>query len=107
MPLVPSVQHLVDEIWVAARGEVSASEGAQRRDMKRGQSTKVMVDSSLIKTWMLGPAVSLKGSPTVSPGGKNGGNGGNARAGAGRRPHTSHGCFVGIAAFPAVGACKS
>jgi hypothetical protein len=38
--------------------------GAQRNN---GASTRVIVDSSLISTWSDGPAVSLNGSPTVSP----------------------------------------
>src|SRR5439155_24634272 len=33
----------------------------------KGASTRVIVLSSLISTWSDGPAVSLKGSPTVSP----------------------------------------
>lgn len=35
--------------------------------MKRGARTRVIVESSLMSTWRDGPAVSLKGSPTVSP----------------------------------------
>src|SRR5207247_2643874 len=35
--------------------------------MNNGANTKVIVASSLINTWMEGPAVSLNGSPTVSP----------------------------------------
>src|SRR5262249_30363002 len=35
--------------------------------MNRGAMTSVIVLSSLISTWRLGPAVSLNGSPTVSP----------------------------------------
>src|SRR5687767_5157263 len=35
--------------------------------MNSGASTRVIVDSSLISTCSDGPAVSLKGSPTVSP----------------------------------------
>jgi len=33
----------------------------------RGTKTKVIVERSLIRMWMEGPAVSLQGSPTVSP----------------------------------------
>jgi len=35
--------------------------------MKSGAITRVMVASSFTRTWRDGPAVSLKGSPTVSP----------------------------------------
>ena len=35
--------------------------------MKSGARTSVIVLSSLIRTWSDGPAVSLNGSPTVSP----------------------------------------
>ena len=35
--------------------------------MKSGASTSVIVASSFTRTWSDGPAVSLKGSPTVSP----------------------------------------
>ena len=35
--------------------------------MKSGASTSVIVASSLTRTWSDGPAVSLNGSPTVSP----------------------------------------
>ena len=35
--------------------------------MNKGAMTRVMVLSNLIKTCSEGPAVSLKGSPTVSP----------------------------------------
>src|SRR6185295_9680683 len=34
---------------------------------KSGASTSVIVESILMRTWSEGPAVSLKGSPTVSP----------------------------------------
>lgn len=34
---------------------------------KRGHMTSVIVASILISTWREGPAVSLNGSPTVSP----------------------------------------
>ena len=32
-----------------------------------GTMTSVIVDTNLIKIWIEGPAVSLQGSPTVSP----------------------------------------
>jgi len=32
-----------------------------------GANTRVIVDTNLIRIWILGPAVSLHGSPTVSP----------------------------------------
>ena len=35
--------------------------------MNIGVNTKVIVDNSLINIWIEGPAVSLQGSPTVSP----------------------------------------
>ena len=35
--------------------------------MNNGTSTRVIVDTSLIRIWILGPAVSFHGSPTVSP----------------------------------------
>ena len=35
--------------------------------MKSGASTRVIVASSFTRTWSDGPAVSLNGSPTVSP----------------------------------------
>lgn len=36
-------------------------------EMKRGPRTRIVVDKSLMTTCRDGPAVSLKGSPTVSP----------------------------------------
>ncbi len=35
--------------------------------MKSGPATRIVVDNNLITTWSDGPAVSLNGSPTVSP----------------------------------------
>jgi hypothetical protein len=35
--------------------------------INNGAKTKVKVDNILISIWILGPAVSLNGSPTVSP----------------------------------------
>src|SRR5205823_6926888 len=52
----------------AARGEAAREHRTGPRDrMNNGAITSVIVLSSLISTWMLGPAVSLNGSPTVSP----------------------------------------
>ena len=39
----------------------------QYHQTSNGTITKVIVDTSLIKIWIEGPAVSLQGSPTVSP----------------------------------------
>lgn len=44
---------------------IIASSSHQSRNI--GAMTRVMVASILMRTWMEGPAVSLKGSPTVSP----------------------------------------
>ena len=46
-------------------GHIIASSSHQSRNI--GAMTRVMVASILMRTWMEGPAVSLKGSPTVSP----------------------------------------
>ena len=53
------------ELRPVLHGHIIASASHQSRNI--GAMTRVMVASILMRTWMEGPAVSLKGSPTVSP----------------------------------------
>ena len=60
-----SIQELADKSNEFIRLEAGA--GGPPQSKKSGAMTRVMVASILMRTWRDGPAVSLKGSPTVSP----------------------------------------
>ena len=49
------------------RGTLTPHHSAYSRETKSGPNTSTVVDNSLITTCSAGPAVSLNGSPTVSP----------------------------------------
>ena len=60
-------QNRPEESCSSAVARVAEDPGLYRPYRKSGASTSVIVASSLIRTCSEGPAVSLKGSPTVSP----------------------------------------